>query len=29
MSFNDNWTSCTDVAGFDHPQVHMEQVACQ
>ena len=28
MSFDDNWTSCTDLAEFDHLQVHMERVAC-
>ena len=28
MTCDDNWTSCTNLAEFDHPQVHMEQVAC-
>ena len=28
MSFDDNWTGYTHLAKFDHPQVHMEQVAC-
>ena len=28
MSFDVNCTSCIDLAEFDHPQVHMEQVAC-
>ena len=28
MSFDDNLTSCTDLAEFDHPQVHMERIAC-
>ena len=28
MSFEDNWTSCINLAEFDHPQVHMALVAC-
>ena len=28
MSIHENWTSCIDLAEFDHPQVHMERVAC-
>ena len=28
MRFDDNCTSSTDLAEFDHPQVHMERVAC-
>ena len=28
MSFNDNWTSYTNLAKVDHPQVLMERVAC-
>ena len=28
MSLHDSWTSCTDLAEFDHPQVDMERVAC-
>ena len=27
-SFDDKWTSCIDSAELDHPQVHMERVAC-
>ena len=28
MIFDDNWTSCIDLVGSDHPRVHTEQVAC-
>ena len=28
ISFDNNCTSCTDRAEFDHPQIHMERVAC-
>ena len=28
MNFDDDWTSYIDLAGFDHPRVHLEQVAC-
>ena len=28
MSFDNNWTSCIDLAEFDHPRVHMERSAC-
>ena len=28
MSFDDNWTSCTNLAEIDHAQAHMERVAC-
>ena len=28
MNFDDNWTSCIDLIGSDHPRVHTEQVAC-
>ena len=28
MSFHYNWTSCTGLAEFDRPQVHMERVDC-
>ena len=28
MNFNDIWTSYIDLAQFDHPPVHVEQVAC-
>ena len=27
MSFDENWTSCTDLGEFDHPQVTMERAA--
>ena len=27
MSFDNNWTSCTDLAEFEHPQAHMERAA--
>ena len=28
INFEDSWTSYIDLAKFDHPRVHMEQVAC-
>ena len=27
-SFDNNWPSCTNLAEFDHPHVHLERVAC-
>ena len=28
MNFDDNWTSCIDLVGSDHPQGHTKRVAC-